>query len=74
MSLSKITQITIIVIFLLCFYSCSLFNSQPYNANRITSVSTNEKNDYSLLLDQISNDYRYINENLNFIYDEFFNK
>ena len=66
-------KIVIVYLFVTCSASQNLTNPTSVNSNTTHSVSTNDLNAYSVLLDKISNDYRYINEKLLFIYDEKYN-
>lgn len=66
-------KIVIVYLFVSCSASQNLTNPTSVNSNTTHSVSTNDLNVYSVLLDKISNDYRYINEKLLFIYDEKYN-
>ena len=56
--------------------SCLTYNaSLPTTPNPATvpQILTNESMDYSILENEISNDYRYINDKLLFVYDEKYN-
>lgn len=61
--------------FLSILISCSSSQNtvSPSSSTTISSVTTNDYEAYSILSDKISNDYRYINEKLLFVYDEKYN-